>query len=264
MNSIKGFDPRRFFLLIRNEILLNKTNFMIFTAVVWGILLLRLIINMGMPNQVNNIYGGYNGLFVFFSTFAIFEKAFKEVHDESKGTAWLSLPASMFEKYASRLVFSIVGATVGVMILFFLFTAISGGLFYFFGGSFNSVGLFNPFNKDVLLKTGYCLILVSPFLLGVIYFRKNAFFKTFLCLLIYLLFLFLVFIVALKIFFGWGLQNFFSMSDPVRTLSIQFIENEVLTQMWSITKWIFHVAFWYYLAPLCWITGYIRLKEKEV
>jgi len=263
MNSIKRFNAQRFFLLIRNEILLNRGNFLIFFAVIWGILLLRLIITVGPPNNIK-IYGGNYSFFIFFSAYIIFEKAFKEVHDESKGTAWFTLPASMFEKYVSRLVFSIVASTAGIAILFFLFTAISEGVYRFLFGSVNAVALFNPFNKDILLKTVLCLILVSPFHLGVIYFRKNAFFKTFLSLLIYLLFLCLVFIAALKIYLGDVIHGFLTMSDPVGTIPDLFIENDTLAQTWSITKWTAHITFWYLLAPLCWVIGYIRLKEKEV
>jgi hypothetical protein len=261
MNRIDGFDARRFFLIIRNEIILNRINFLIFPAVVWGILLINLLITMGAPNSIK-IYGPSYSLFVFISGLIIMEKAFKELHDENKGAAWLTLPASLLEKYLSRLVFTIVVSTVGIMILFFLFSLISEGLIYLIFGTLNTPKLFNPFSSDILLKTLRSWILLSPFQLGIIYFKRHQFSKTFVSILVYHLFLLLISVVILKIFIS-DVHGVLSVNYPPEMIPNLFIENNALAQMWSIAKWSANVAFWYLLAPLCWVTGYIRLKETE-
>jgi len=261
MNRTDGFDTRRFFLIIRNEIILNRANFLIFSAVVWGILLINLLITMGIPDNIR-IYGPSYSVFVFISGLIITEKAFKELHDENKGAAWLTLPASLFEKYVSRVAYAIVASTAGIMILFFLFSLISEGFIYLIFGTSNTHELFNPFSGDILLKTLRSWILLSPFQLGIIYFKRRQFSKTFVSILGYQLFLVLIAVVGLKIFIS-NVHGQLSVNFPPEMIPNLFIENISLAQAWSIVKWSASLAFWYFLAPLCWVTGYIRLKETE-
>jgi hypothetical protein len=261
MNRIDGFDMRKFFLITRNEIILNRTNLLIFPAVVWGILLINLLITIGVPNNVR-IYGPSYSVFIFISGLIMTEKAFKDLHDENKGAAWLTLPASIFEKYASRVAYAIVVSTAGIMILFFLFSLISRGIIYLIFGTLNTPELFNPFSIDILLKTLRGWILMSPFQLGMIYFKRRPFSKTFVSILAYQLLLVLIAIVGLKLFIS-NVHGQLSVNFPPERIPNLFIENNSLAQAWSIVKWSAGTAFWYLLAPLCWVTGYIRLKETE-
>jgi hypothetical protein len=262
MSRIKGFDTRRFFLIIRNEITLNRANFLIFAAVVWGVLLLNLIIRMNVPKDAL-ILGPSYGIFVFISGLIMTEKAFKDLHDQNKGAAWLTLPASIFEKYVSRVAYSIVASTVSILILFFLFSVVSKGIIYLIFGALNTPELFNPFSVDILIKTLRSWILLSPFQLGIIYFKKRQFSKTFVSILAYQLLLVLIAVAGLKIFFS-DVQGQFSVNFPLEMMPNLLIENSTsLVQAWSIVKWWSSIAFWYLFAPFCWATGYIRLKETE-
>jgi hypothetical protein len=263
MSRTVGFDTRRFLLIIRNEITLNRANFLIFAAVVWGVLLLNLVIRMNGPKDAL-ILGPSYGIFVFISGLIMTEKAFKDLHDQNKGAAWLTLPASMFEKYVSRVAYAIVASTAGIMFLFFLFSLISKGFIYLIFGSLNTPELFNPFSKDMLVKTLRCWILLSPFQLGIIYFKKRQFSKTFVSILAYQLLLVLIVVVGLKIFIS-DVQGQFSINFPPEMIPNLFFENNSsLAQAWSIVKWSASIVFWSLFAPFCWVTGYIRLKETEV
>jgi hypothetical protein len=262
MSRIKEFDTRKFLLIIRNEITLNRANFLIFAAVVWGVLLLNLVIRMNEPKDAL-ILGPSYGIFVFISGLIMTEKAFKDLHDENKGAAWLTLPASMFEKYVSRVTYAIVASTVGIIILFFLFSLISKGFIYLIFGTSNTPKVFNPFSGDILLTTLRSWILLSPFQLGIIYFKKRQFSKTFVSILAYQLLLVLIAVAGLKIFIS-DVQGQFSVNFPMEMMPNLFIENNAsLAQAWSIVKWWSSIAFWYLFAPFCWTTGYIRLKETE-
>jgi|WetSurMetagenome_2_1015567.scaffolds.fasta_scaffold23126_5 hypothetical protein len=266
MTSIKGFNTRRCFLMIKNEIFLGRGNFLIFAAVVWGILLLNLVIIMNGPNLKNGTLFGQNNyvILIFISGLIIFEKSFKELHHENKGAAWLTLPASLFEKYVTRLVYSMVLSVVGIIILFSLFYIISEGVLHILFGSYNTFIHFDLLNKDIFLRTAKCIILMSPFHLGYIYFKKKAFGKTFLSLVAYLLFIFLMAIASLKIFFPDAIHGFLTVNFPPAIIPNLLIENNSLAQAWSIVKWSASLAFWCLFAPFCWVTGYIRLKETEV
>jgi len=264
MSRTVGFDTRRFLLIIRNEITLNRANFLIFAAVVWGIQLIRLLITMGASHNISIYDGPSYGIFVFISGLIMTEKAFKDLHDQNKGAAWLTLPASMFEKYVSRVAYAIVASTASIMILFFLFSVVSKGIIYLIFGTLNTPELFNPFSVDILLKSLRSWILLSPFQLGIIYFKKRQFSKTFVSILGYQLFLVLIAVVGLKIFIS-DVQGQFSVNFPPEIMPNLFIENNTsLAQAWSIVKWSASIAFWSLFAPFCWVTGYIRLKETEV
>lgn len=263
MSRTVGFETRRFLLIIRNEITLNRANFLIFAAVVWGVLFLNLVIRMNAPKDAL-ILGPSYGIFVFISGLIMTEKAFKDLHDQNKSAAWLTLPASMFEKYVSRVAYAIVASTASIMILFFLFSVVSKGIIYLIFGTLNTPELFNPFSVDILLKSLRSWILLSPFQLGIIYFKKRQFSKTFVSILGYQLFLVLIAVVGLKIFIS-DVQGQFSVNFPPEIMPNLFIENNTsLAQAWSIVKWSASIAFWSLFAPFCWVTGYIRLKETEV
>jgi hypothetical protein len=263
MNNVKGFDAQRCFLLIRNELFLGRGKFLIFAAVVWGVLLLNLVIRMNVPQNAT-ILGPSYGIFIFISGLIIFDKTFKDLHHENKSAAWLTLPASLFEKYVSGLLFSITLSVAGIIILFSLFYIISEGILLMLFGSFNTAIHFDMLNKDIILRTARCIILMSPFQLGYIYFRKNAYGKTFLSLIVYLAALSAIFIVTQKIFFPDVFHGVLSVNFPPQPVPNISIENNALAKFGEILKWSAGKFFWFLLAPLCWVTGYIRLKEKEI
>jgi len=261
MNFIKDFNPKRFFLLIRNDLFLNRSYFLIFSGVIAVIILLLSILEIIKPGS-DIIYRANYRILLYVAGILIGGKIFKGLHNEVQGSAWLTLPASILEKFLSRLILLEVLVPLWLMALFFLMSLFLGLGYSVFAGSFPDV--FNPFNRDILMTTLRYFILISVYHLGLIYFKKDALGRTFLSLFIYQLLLFVIAIAGFRIFFGELFSDFLFIADPLRTIPELLNGNGQLEQLWSITKWAIHIVFWYLLAPLCWLTGYFRLKEKEV
>lgn len=262
MNGIKGFDPRRFFLLMRNEFFIHRSYFIIFLSATVGVLFVLSSARLFSGSIKVIVYPNFYFIFLLIIGLTITEKTFKGIHDDVKGPAWLTLPASSFEKFSSRLFFCTVVVAAGLMVFFFLLSLLSEGVNHLLFEP--SHRLFDPFKGKALVSTYIYFIMQSIFMLGAIYFKKNPFVKTVLSLVIYDFVFIILVIITLKIFFGgYFLQEL--QSGSLDSLIVMLSNESVaLTKIWSIIKGTVHVVYWYVLAPLCWIAGYIRLKEKEV
>ncbi len=262
MNGIMEFNLKRFLLLIRNDIYLNMRAILITSVIVAAGLVLssRLGIKFSFIDSVMLFYKDIYFLVLPIGGLIINNKIFKSMHDEVKGPGWLTLPASMFEKYASRISLSTILFAAGTMALFFLTSLISKGLYLMFSAS--SHALFNPFDKTICFGTAAYFGLFSIFMLGSIYFKKIPFIKTILCLVI-LYFLLDPFFVILHITLTHDYYNYILYSGMV----VDSVAKELIPVMGpigNILKWTIHIYFCYVLALSCWIIGFIRLKEKEI
>lgn len=262
MNSIKGFNPRRFFLLIRNSLFLGRSLILIFSAAIGGMVILLSILSAKYRGPLE-IYSIFYSIFYYVTLytggFILTENIFKELHHETKGAAWLSLPASTFEKFTCRLVITAVMYPIGIMMLFFLISLISEGIMRNLWGPGHGLDLFNPFTRMILINTLIYFILQSVFLLGGVYFKTHAIIMTILSLAIYSFIFYMIIGFTGKILFKdfFFLWHFVYMSDIMNSMpGLSFIG--------SILKWAVYIGFWYLLAPLCWVIGYFRLKEKEI
>jgi hypothetical protein len=264
VNIIKGFSFRRFFLLIRNDLFLNRSHFLIFSGVVTGILLLNY--TLAIINQVNPQSFQTNLFFSFF--FILFwggiittNKVFKDLRDEVRGSSWLTLPTSMLEKFVSRLILLTVIYPLMFIVLIFLLSLISVGLDVAFIGSIH--GIFNPFDKSVLLGIATYIVLQSPFLLGVIYFKRRPVPKTFLTIAGYLILLILIARGFYMVIYPQSPEDSFFNIKAMIPWIIRISTPGSGTPFAAIT-WVQRIFFWGIVAPVCWVIGYIRLKEKEI
>ncbi|MBN1626975.1 MAG: hypothetical protein JW944_10670 [Deltaproteobacteria bacterium] len=265
MNSIKEFNPRRFFLLIRNDLYLNRSYFLIFFGVVTVILLFISTMAIIMPHVNYQAYHSFYMIIVFWGGLVMTERIFKSLHDDVKGPAWLTLPASTLEKFVGRLTLLTVLFPMAVMTFIFLLSLIlkaSKGLFIGSG-----LGVFNPFDKNVLYLTAWYIVVQSPFLLGATYFKRNQGPLTFLAIVGYILLSVLmahVFYIAIYSHFS---NNFYDLLNPGGVGMIHWIGsilNNHSQPAYKIIYWVQKVFFWLIIAPVCWVTGYFRLKEKEI
>jgi hypothetical protein len=267
MNSIKGFSLSRFLLLLRNDIFLNRTYFLIYSGAVVVLLLLISSLHIQVYTQIKaftlpDFYIKAFPLFLYTYGAIITVKIFDDVNDEAKGAAWLTLPASSIEKFAGRFFLSTFLFIAGMMILFFLTSLISESLNPLMFGSSHLV--FNPFGTKVFITSLKYFIIQSLFLAGAIYFKKTALIKTGLCFVIYCVALNLIIGLGGMILFGESSSILFSFPNPASSLSKLIIKNSMAPMSWDITKSIYYAAFWYFLTIFCWVIGFIRLKETEV
>ena len=107
-------------------------------------------------------------------------------------------------------------------------------------------------------------ILQSVFMLGAIYFKKSPGIKTILSIVVYVL-VFTIFVtLAIKIFFGGSFWNLLFISNKFTDVPESVVRSGIFLRVWSMITYSARIGFLYLLAPLCWVIGYIRLKEKEV
>jgi hypothetical protein len=120
---------------------------------------------------------------------------------------------------------------------------------------------FSPFQTSVILSIGLYTVLQSLFFVGAIYFRRLAFIKTMLFLMLLGLALFVFGLVGFKAILGSDFVVLASKGGihPGRDLDMLW-NDDVRTAL----LWIWRIAFWGLLAPCCWAISYLRLKEFEV
>ena len=261
MNSIKGFNPRRFFLLIRNSLFLGRSLILIFSAAMVGMVIPLSILSVKY-NGPQELYSIFYDLTLYIAGFILTANIFEGLHHEATGAAWLSLPASTFEKFTSRLAITTIIYTIGIMMLFFLISLISEWIIRNIWGPGHGLGLFNPFSKVILLNTLIYFILQSVFLLGGVYFKNHAFFRTIISLVIYCLIFYMITGITGKILY----EDFNFLWQFVSVIPMHRFPfgHGVHHNIGIILRWAVYEGFWYLLAPLCWVIGYFRLKEKEI
>lgn len=265
------FNPRRFLLLVRNDLFINRYLFLIYAAAAMGVLLFiysRDAINglSSWSDQRLRLVGLYLIGLLFTS------RLFSDLQDEPKSIARQTLPASLMEKYSSRIILSTIVFTAGWLLFFYIASSVSGAATrLLLGESHMVLGLFD---QTVLFESYRYWVIQSLLLFGVIYFKKNATAKTILSLVAYMFFLVLVYSVAVNLIFGDysdGLAWKFSISQ--RTISIGtdlkeelmgFIGTDAAMPALLFAQRTCKIIFWYLVMPFFWILGYIRLKEMEV
>ena len=275
MKGAMEFNLKRFFILIRNDIYLNRVIILIASAL---IILLIITISILLENSIGSnpigsaivggkysnqvtdyIYRIYSVILIFFGI-RITANIFKDINNEVNCPVRLLIPASMLEKYLSRVLLSTVFFAVGLTALFSAVFLIYAGLSKLFLGYCNV--FFNPFSKRIFYYIVFYFILQAPFILGAAYFKKNPFIKTFLC--------FIIFYVLLRKFCIFMGINF--MSDYYVHILYSGIFRAIETPnplpamgpIGNTFKWAVHIYLCYFFILSCWITGYIRLKEKEI
>jgi hypothetical protein len=189
--------------------------------------------------------------------------AFKELHLDAQNVFYLTLPGSSLEKFLSKLLVTSIGYAVGSLVFYTGVSAAAEGL--------NRVifdfarPLFNPFTRPVLLALAVYVVTQSIFLVGSVYFRKVAFIKTS---------LYLVLIgIALAILTGLAMWFVFRDFATGRRIVLEPYFNQlgqggnleaVLYALGGPFARVFKILFWAALPPVCWVISYLRLRETEV
>ncbi len=248
--------------MIRNDLFLNRNYLLFFLAAIAGVLfILSSVKLLGGSGQVM-FYPNFYFIVLFVIGISITERIFKDIHDDVKGPAWLTLPASTLEKFASRLVFCTVVVAAGIMLFLFLLSLVSEGVSYLLLGSTHKLSI--PFEGKALTTIWIYFIVQSLLMLGTIYFKKSPGIKTILSIVVYVLVFTILVTIGIKIFFGGSFLSLLFGSNKFTNVPELAVRGDIFIKIWSMITYSGRIAFWYLLAPLCWVIGYIRLKEKEV
>jgi hypothetical protein len=274
------FSARRFGRLLLRDLAYGYRGLLIaMAAVAGGVIVVSAIGALAMSAggaAEGTVRGdGYFGFFqnlLFLGGFIATSLAFREVWQNGSGIAYLTLPGSVFEKFVAKLLVTSVGFAVGTLIFMTATAAASEALDRLVFGVGH--GFFNPFTTAVLQAVARYLVVQSFFLLGSIWFRKLAFVRTVLWIVLFGAALAIVSAIALRIGLsghlgsaggrvggmrlgGWafnlnglGLQDLFTPGSRGYSGAMAF----------KVAAEALFIA----LAPASWVAAYFRLGEAEV
>lgn len=280
LKALSGFSGRRFGRLLLRDLAFGYRGLLIaMAAVAGGIIVFSAFGALVMSArgaaegtvQGNGYFGYFQGL-LFLGGFIATSLAFREVWQNGSGIAYLTLPGSLLEKFVVKLLVTSVGFAVGATVFITATAAASEALDRLVFGVGH--GFFNPFTPAVLQAVARYLVVQSFFLLGSLWFRKLAFVRTVLWLILFAAAFGILAMIALRIglsshlgaaagragsmrFGGWsfnlngmGLQDLFTPGSRGYSGAMAF----------KIAAEALFIA----LAPACWVAAYFRLGEAEV
>ena len=275
------FNPRRFGQLLLRDFANGYRGWLIAAAAVAGtVVVLSALTALGISqgenirfNGASNFHVGFYIQLLFLGGFISTSFAFREVRQNGAGIFYMTLPASQFEKFASKLLVTSIGYALGSLVFYTATAAASEGINRVIFGSGH--GFFNPFDPMILRAAGMYLLAQSIFLLGSIWFKKLAFVRTVLWLSVFAIGAVVVTAIAARIILadhfvmnvvqgraarigGWSLNlgNDFLMS--------RFGPGSPAYSGLMIFKTIAEVLLVGALAPVCWLAAYFKLRETEV
>jgi len=259
------WQPRRFALLMKRDFLIGYRGIFIAAAAAAGFVMLVTVLTNLRPGGSFDHLNLFLPMF-YIGGFAVTSLAFRELHQGEKSYFYLNLPASMFEKFASKLLVTSLGFAASAL-AFYSVVALAGEgvnrLLFGYGH-----GLFNPVSRDVLFGVAIYLVTQGIFLVGSAYFRKLAFLKTVVAWNVLVIgTTVLAGLIAWLIFRGTYLEG--GVLRPEIRAGVDALadhrELQKLVESAGRGFWLtLKILFWGALAPVCWTIAYFRLRETEV
>jgi len=251
------FNPRRFYLLTRNTVWINASKIGVAAGMVAALAIL--ISGLSAFRQTgDHLHLGLYVFFLFVSGILVSSNSFRNLREDTTAGAWLTLPASISEKFVSRLFLTSGGYVIATALIYFLISAVSEGINQLL---FNySHPLFNPFSSWVGISAAIYVVIQSVFLTGSIYFRRFALVKTLFFLTLFCLALVLFFFLAVRVVMGGHMDT---LTEHGLRIAWNMIASDWLVQVKDTLVQITATIFWGLLAPFCWAISFFRLKEFE-
>lgn len=256
------FDPKRFGYLIKREGHANVKLFLIALGAISGLLLIIFLITVfqwdNRSRLVDATWDMHQYFFIppYLIVGVLFTSlAYKDLLHVNKTYAYLTLPVSNFERMLSMLLLTTVIYTA----FFILYYSVYATLLNALGMMISQLefAFFDPTVAPVPKAIKLYLVIQSVFLLGAAAFKKFPFLFTLLTLFLAAVALIIVTLILVRIIFA---DHFVS---NVRLEMNRHISSDMEHYLADVLK-ILENAFWYALAPLCWVITYLKLKEREV
>jgi len=254
MRTNSYFNFNRLYHLIRNELITQYRTLLIATGAIFGVLLFLNIITIN-ASRTWDFHKTFYLIVLFFGGYTYTASVFKELHQYPKNYAFLTLPASIFEKFLTKFLTSSIGFIIVSVITYFLFSIIASIVTRLIFGS--NFPIFNPFQNNIITSIKVYLITQSVFLFGSVYFKSHNLLKTLLALFLISIVLSFYSVLLTRILFIWTYEN--NIIFPPIEFDIHTFES-LGNQLAQIFSFIFH----FLLAPFFWVLTYLRLKETEV
>ena len=263
MNGLT-LSPRRLGLLMRHELVTQRksltSGFTAIAGVVFGLFLIASASGGG-----DDFHASLFSNILLIGGFIVSSVAFAELQDSKTGIHYMMLPGSPVEKYVSKLLLTSVGWTLAVIVLYTLMTAVSTLVAQIFFAT--TPGVWLPVGRATWTTIATYLVTQSIFLFGSVYFRKVAFLKTVLSIVVVAASLGVIYLIAARIIFAAAFTGFLDFSvgagDIASSAQIQLDQPQgraflgVLQRLGDMFTWVIVPIFF-------WVAGVLRLRETEV
>jgi hypothetical protein len=255
MTHIQTFSIRRILLLMQKELYENLKIVSVGYISFFGIATAVVVLNFIGGGEAWAEFSRFFEFGLFITGLFITGMAFKSFRSKEGTMSYLSIPASVLEKFISMLLLTTIGLTVFYTAAFslfdFLFTAIGNSL------TNHSVEYFRFFTDELPHLFLIYLIVQSVFLAGAATFKKVPLFFT-----VFWLFVFLLGIGL----YSAGLAYLFRDTFESTAHQLDRGVNLNLMDMKDTGLWISEAPefiFYYLTAPVFWAITYFKIKEKE-
>jgi len=216
-----------------------------FAALFWGVL------------PAGGSEGTYSGFLfpaaLFIGGALVSSRCFKKAHLPGFGMDYLMVPATVGEKFVSRVLMTCVGYALAVAVFTLALSALVIGLRVAFGHE--SSDLYKPWTLDTLRSIASYAVVNAVFVCGSLYFPRHALVKTALALGVFAL------VTAIYMsYLGRTVMRGTGWSDWLRLLQ----DGQWGSLDLGKTVGLLRTVLYYALAPLFWVVGWLRLRELQV
>ncbi len=253
------FDPKRLWLLIRREEILNLRSVVTAILTISGITVVIMLLSM-IDSNSRGVHEGLYPTILFIGGFAVAAGSFKGMHSRTMVLDWLMLPASMEEKFLSRLLVISLGYWFLTTLVYFL-ASVAGAVLsqLLFGDGITNI--FNPLSAEVFRMLPHYIILQSVFFAGGAVYRKHQLLKTIMTIAAGFILYGLFSALIVRILIG-GYGNYTHTIDFSRSFSLPLFNSTRKTggQLFTVIR----ILYYGLLTPFCWLVAYLRVREAEV
>lgn len=250
------FHPRRFFLLLKEELFFGHRTSLFAAGAALLTLMLIAIANTTQDNTWIDFHNTWFPITLLGGGFVFSSIAFNQLNTKPSKQFYLSLPASTLEKFSVKWLITALFYPTALVVIYQVFAWLI--TMYAQSLSFAEMNAFQPLSAANVKFVKLYIVLQSIFLLGAIAFQKYSIFKTLFTLLLASMFIGLFTFLCVRIVFA----EYWSGWQPIGP---EPMPNQAFMDWmeFSLTR-IMENLFWWVFAPLVLFIGFLKLKEKEV
>lgn len=264
MQANNTFDPRRFWLLLKEEFRLEYKRYLLGLGVVFGGLLMiwwaNGLNNIAQERQLKEFHYIWFAIVLIGGGSFFTSLAYTQFGTKPTRLFYLNLPASILEKFSAKWFVTAIIYPIVIWGLYLVFSWLVNKIHigYTDGKPFTTLPAFGTITWTFIK---IYLVVQSIVLLGAVVFHRYAIFKTAFSILVLQAFLVLFVYICSRIIFpemfvGWSApespDRVYSFTDTFKT----FVEERM--------EGVLERIFWIAVAPVMLIIGFFKLKEKEV
>ena len=184
---------------------------------------------------------------------------FREMHNPKRGYMYLTMPGSLLEKFAVKLLLTSIGWAILAVVVYWIFSVLAAGLTSLLLGMAHPV--FDPFHRSVWWFVRLYIVTQSVTLFGAVYFRKLHLVKTILSITALAIVLALLAGgLARLVFTDYFRGGWLSFDDS----AFNFADGQRLEAFYSKVLDVIVFVFWWVIAPILWVAAFLRLRDTEV